>query len=378
MKVLFISDGMSLTNTGIASVSTRNYNLVKSAVGDQNVDLVVIGNKQSEQFKGAIKTYNSPSNKLCSLINCLNLYYPVLNGNIVSDIKKTIRQHSYDVIYIDNSMYGKLAKKIKKEFINIKVVIFYHDIKYQLAKQDLKNSGFIYYPKYIATIYNERLSSIYSDKIITINERDAAQLNKIYNKQSDLNLPVTMKDRFNVEIANKNNNNNKKVPTALFVGVGDYFPNVNAMNWFISKVLSQLDLELIVIGKNMEKHKEKFEGMSSKVKVEGTVVDIDSYYYKCDFVIAPLFDGAGMKVKVAEAFMFGKTVFGTKEAFEGYDIDKYSGSGFLCNNPIDYIKAIKNYIENNKDHNYNDVARKLYLENFIDKLYINKLVELLK
>ncbi|MBW9155651.1 glycosyltransferase [Clostridium tagluense] len=377
MKVLFISDGMSLTNTGIASVSTRNYNLVKSAVGDQNVDLVVIGNKQSEQFKGAIKTYNSPSNKLCSLINCLNLYYPVLNGNIVSDIKKTIRQHSYDVIYIDNSMYGKLAKKIKKEFINIKVVIFYHDIKYQLAKQDLKNSGFIYYPKYIATIYNERLSSIYSDKIITINERDAAQLNKIYNKQSDLNLPVTMKDRFNVEIANKNNNN-KKVPTALFVGVGDYFPNVNAMNWFISKVLSQLDLELIVIGKNMEKHKEKFEGMSSKVKVEGTVVDIDSYYYKCDFVIAPLFDGAGMKVKVAEAFMFGKTVFGTKEAFEGYDIDKYSGSGFLCNNPIDYIKAIKNYIENNKDHNYNDVARKLYLENFIDKLYINKLVELLK
>ncbi|MBU3126872.1 glycosyltransferase [Clostridium tagluense] len=376
MKVLFISDGMSLTNTGIASVSTRNYNLVKSAVGDQNVDLVVIGNKQSEQFKGAIKTYNSPSNKLCSLINCLNLYYPVLNRHIVSDIKKTIRRHSYDVIYIDNSMYGKLAKKIKKEFINIKVVIFYHDIKYQLAKQDLKNSGFIYYPKYIATIYNERLSSIYSDKIITINERDAAQLNKIYNKQSDLNLPVTIKDRFNVEIANKNNN--KEVPTALFVGVGDYFPNVNAMNWFISKVLSQLDLRLIVIGKNMEKHKEKFEGMSSKVKVEGTVVDIDSYYYKCDFVIAPLFDGAGMKVKVAEAFMFGKTVFGTKEAFEGYDIDKYSGSGFLCNNPIDYIKEIKNYIENNKDHNYNDVARKLYLENFIDKLYINKLVELLK
>ncbi|MBU3191211.1 glycosyltransferase [Clostridium bowmanii] len=375
MKILFISDGMSLTNTGIANVSKRNYNLIKSAIGDLNVDLVVIGNKYPEKFKGAIKTYNSPSNKIYSMINCMNLYYPVLNGFIVSDIKNLIRRNCYDIIYIDNSMYGKLAKKIKKEFISIKVIIFYHDIKYRLAKQDLKNSGFLYYPKYIATIYNERLSSIYADKIITINERDAAQLNEIYNKQSDLNLPVTMEDRFNEKIANKHTH--KELPVALFVGVGDYFPNVNAMNWFISKVLPQLDLNLIVIGKNMEKHKDKFEGISSKVKVEGTVGDIDSYYYNCDFVIAPLFEGAGMKVKVAEAFMFGKTVFGTKEAFEGYDIEKYSGSGFLCNSAIDYIKGIKDYIENNKAHNYNDEARKLYLENFMDKLYIQKLVELL-
>lgn len=45
------------------------------------------------------------------------------------------------------------------------------------------------------------------------------------------------------------------------------------------------------------------------------------YIYNADFLIAPIFEGSGMKLKTAEALMYGKTVFGTTEAFEGYDVD---------------------------------------------------------
>ena len=38
-------------------------------------------------------------------------------------------------------------------------------------------------------------------------------------------------------------------------------------------------------------------------------------------VIAPIFDGSGMKTKVAEALMHGKHVVGTPEAFSGYAAD---------------------------------------------------------
>jgi polysaccharide biosynthesis protein PslH len=374
MKVLFISDGMSFINTGIASVSTRNYNLVVNTVGVQNVDLVIIGCKQLKDFKGAVKTYRAPTNKIHTLINCLNLYYPVLNRFIVDDIKKLIKKNSYDFIFVDNSMYGKFIKKVKREFKNIKFITFYHDIKYVLARQELKNSSPLHYPKYLATIYNERLSSIYSDKIITLSKRDSDKLYEIYKKQSVFELPVTIKDCFNMKMASKVEA--KEVPTALFVGVGDYFPNVKGVEWFISNVLPNLNLKLIIIGRNMEMNRERLENMSNKVKVGGTVENIDDYYYKCSFIIAPLFEGAGMKVKVAEAFMFGKTVFGTKEAFEGYDIEKYNGSAFLCNNQDDFIRLIKKYIKDNSGIYFNEASRRLFLENFMDELHSDKLIGL--
>lgn len=39
-------------------------------------------------------------------------------------------------------------------------------------------------------------------------------------------------------------------------------------------------------------------------------------------MVMPIFSGSGMKVKTAEALMYGKFLIGTKEAFEGYEIDE--------------------------------------------------------
>jgi len=35
-------------------------------------------------------------------------------------------------------------------------------------------------------------------------------------------------------------------------------------------------------------------------------------------VILPIISGSGMKTKTAEALMYGKSIIGIKEAFEGY------------------------------------------------------------
>ncbi len=45
----------------------------------------------------------------------------------------------------------------------------------------------------------------------------------------------------------------------------------------------------------------------------------DVYYYKHAAVILPIKYGAGMKVKTAEAMMYGRTIFASDEALEGYD-----------------------------------------------------------
>ena len=80
--------------------------------------------------------------------------------------------------------------------------------------------------------------------------------------------------------------------------------------------------------------------MAGKVEVVGAVDDLAEWYLKSHFVIAPIFDGSGMKTKGAEALMFGKKVIGTPEAFSGYEeiADK---AGRVCASADDFVTAIE-------------------------------------
>ena len=43
------------------------------------------------------------------------------------------------------------------------------------------------------------------------------------------------------------------------------------------------------------------------------------YFQNAEFYVAPVFSGAGMKVKVAEALSYGLTVVGSHHALVGYE-----------------------------------------------------------
>ena len=74
--------------------------------------------------------------------------------------------------------------------------------------------------------------------------------------------------------------------------------------------------------------------------VVGTVDDLSEWYLNACFVIAPIFDGSGMKTKVAEALMYGKRIIGTPEAFSGYEgiADRV---GWICTTAADFVNAIE-------------------------------------
>ena len=130
----------------------------------------------------------------------------------------------------------------------------------------------------------------------------------------------------------------------------------------------------------MEKYKEKFEKMNSKVKVLGTVDSLDEYYLNADVVIAPIFSGGGMKVKTAEALSYGKTIFGTKEAFEGYEVD-YDKIGGLCNTKEEFIEKINKYIkwweENNKPK-FNEYSKTIFKEKYSYESSLEKFKKLFR
>ena len=145
----------------------------------------------------------------------------------------------------------------------------------------------------------------------------------------------------------------------LLVGAMDYPPNIEAFEFMQKKVMPFLeDVCLNVVGKNSEMLKNRYENLSN-IEIVGEVKSLDPYYIYADAVIIPLFSGGGMKVKTAEALKFGKNILGTKEAFEGYEVD-YSKVGALCETVEDFLMAIRTL---KKGNYYNQYCRNYFEAN---------------
>jgi glycosyltransferase involved in cell wall biosynthesis len=124
---------------------------------------------------------------------------------------------------------------------------------------------------------------------------------------------------------------------ALFVG-GTFYANVAGITWFVKNVVPHITIKTLIVGKGFEALRGNLE-QKGKVEVVGTVVNVADWYRKAQFVVAPIFDGSGMKTKVAEALMFGKKIIGTREAFSGYE-DVAERAGWVCNTADEFISAI--------------------------------------
>ena len=93
----------------------------------------------------------------------------------------------------------------------------------------------------------------------------------------------------------------------------------------------------------------------------GTVKDLSKYYLSADAIVAPIFKGAGMKVKVAEAYMYGKYIFGTNEAFEGYIL---TPSTFVCNTKTEFIESLNLFFSNKARSKNSAENRLVFQENY--------------
>lgn len=351
-KILFISDGILDKERGVGKVSNRNLKILKQAYPNSEIEVIVLGGGETDEtFKQVL---NPGTTKFLRFLNYCMLRFNCSEGNI-NYILDRIRIEKHDVVFIDNSMYGLLIKNIRKEFPNVKVISFFHDVKKILALDWLKNNGFRYFLQYLSIVRNESLTAKFSNALICLNHRDFQLIERIYNTNPVACFPITLDDIFD---SKKINQQKEYLGTYLFIGA-DYYPNVDGVYWFIKNVIDYIPGNLIIAGKGMEKYNEKFShprvinlGTVSKQKLE------ELYYNSC-FVISPLFSGGGMKVKICEALMFGKSIFGTDESFIGYDLN-YDLIGGKFNTQNEFIEGINNWIEKNKLQSFNSFSREYF------------------
>jgi sugar transferase (PEP-CTERM/EpsH1 system associated) len=117
----------------------------------------------------------------------------------------------------------------------------------------------------------------------------------------------------------------------VFTGAMDYWPNVDAVCWFVEAVLPALrmrwpGLRLHIVGRNPTAAVRALQG--DAVVVSGTVPDVRPYLQHAAVVVAPLRLARGVQNKVLEAMAMGRPVVASSRCVEA--IDARAGTEILA------------------------------------------------
>lgn len=130
-------------------------------------------------------------------------------------------------------------------------------------------------------------------------------------------------------------------PVLLITGSLWYGANANGVVWFINEVWPRVagNFRLIVAGANPSDSVLKACNTDQRIELVASPKDMAPYFNRADIFVAPVFDGAGMKVKVAEALSYGLPVVATSHALLGY----VQGVNCLrqCDNPEQMAEQIE-------------------------------------
>jgi glycosyltransferase involved in cell wall biosynthesis len=162
---------------------------------------------------------------------------------------------------------------------------------------------------------------------------------------------------------------NYSTGSILLLGAMNYFPNVDAAQFFCKEVLPALrtklgkSIQLYIVGTSPEQEVVEL-GEIEGVTVTGRVESVKDYYMQADIVIVPIRFGGGTRIKILEAMGYGRTVISTTIGAEG--IEGINETEFIiANSADDYIEACLKYLEQPKiRHEIEANARIFVKENF--------------
>lgn len=356
MKLLFISaKDVNKKSNGGEICTNRNYLAFCELLGKENVTVINLFLDLETGFRNAI----------LKRINFLNGFYEGLNPKKIKHIINLSDLHNF--VFIDSSIHGTLALILKKYDYKGKIISFFHNVEYKIKKQRITQPPWKFAELFV-TRYSEKMACKYSDKIVVLNNRDKADLNKIYNTENIIVIPISLPDKY----LKRDCGLTSIPPKYIFTG-NNWYANIHGLKWFINNVLDHVEIRLQVTGYKMESLKKDFT--HPKIDFLGFVENLEAYIEDADYVLLPIFLGSGMKVKTCEALMYGKNIIGTRESFEGYEIDP-SLVGAVCNTPKEFIKVIQETCKSKKEK-FNIYSRNYFLTNYSFAATMDKFRELI-
>ncbi len=357
MKVLIIRYKKTLgVAEGGEKASELNRHVICSIAGEGNVDTWFI---HDEAHRRTLWEYLQGI-----LYMPLGYYF----GLTPRKVKKIVHEaQGYDVVFVDRSVFGIIAKKLKDTGYTGHIVCFFHNVEtiYFSAKYSnrLNPMRWLVLP---CADRNDRWSCRHADRTIALSRRDDDELFRRYGRHADQLIPIAFVDTYRRD----SYPDALTDTTPLCTFLGSYFPaNVEGIEWFVKNVLPYVKIRMQIVGKGMEKLKET-DWMRPDIEVLSNVPDLESIFEAADFMVLPIFKGSGMKVKTCESLMYGKNIIGTPEAWSGYELDR-SQAGACCLTADEFIATVNDFCQHPRPR-FNKYSRQTFISQYSADRMVDK------
>ena len=257
--------------------------------------------------------------------NIFDKYAGFIEYNLFNYLYKTVlklkkQKYNPSIIICDWTQTVLLAPKIHKLFPHTKLICVEQDVTF------LKYDRFITRSKSIIkriintikykNIKKQELHALsYATEILVLNPKDKNIIIKELQISPRIITPFFY--FYNKLKRTYINNSGTTMSDILFFGYMARPENYEAVIWFIENVMSKLPdiFRFVVVGASPSPLLEKYS--SPRILIEGFQEDVSKYFATSLCMVCPLLFGAGIKIKILEAFSSGIPVLTNDIGIEG-------------------------------------------------------------
>ena len=315
----------------------RTYNLLKKLARKHEVTLFsLIKNEQEKEHIAELEKYcakvavfkrSEHPFTLANIFRTAFSSYPFLvirnhAPKIISAVEKELKKHHYDLIHAETFYMMPHIPKTTTPTILVEQTIEY--LGYQSYAQKA--------PFFLRPILNIDIQKIIRwekhywnacDTLIVMSDEDKKYIAKEIGQPKKIEVVANGVDSsWFAEIKKKAH----KYPTLLSVGTFKWLPNVEAVDYLVTKVWplirAQLpQAKLLIVGNAPTKRVLDYQKADRSITVMGKIPDIRTAFARSDVLMAPVFSGKGTRYKVLEAMASETPIVATTTAVEGLEVE---------------------------------------------------------
>lgn len=243
-----------------------------------------------------------------------------ISNEFASKLMELLTENEYDIVQME-TVYLAHYTKVVRQGSNACLVLRTHNVEHKiwervaaLTKNPMKKWYLNNQNKHLRKFENQALFDF--DQLIAITEPDMEAFRGLGFQNIGVVAPVGI---------NLNEYANKTVDASAierlcFIGALDWMPNQHGLVWFLETVWPRLrghfpDAQFHIAGKNTPDWIRQKVGQLATV--HGEVPDAKAFILQNGVLVAPLFSGSGIKIKVLEGMALGRVVVTTEIGTEG-------------------------------------------------------------
>ena len=256
-------------------------------------------------------------------------------------LKEVLKNGNFDVVQLETIYMAHYIAVIKGNS-NAVIALRAHNVEHKIWEKVASDSSFV--RKWYLNHQNVYLKKFELEKInqcdilVAITGDDLHNFRELGFLKKGIAVPVG----FDVEKYLTDFSPGTEQQSIAFIGALDWMPNQFGIVWFIEKVWHKVNekfpmMDLHIAGKNTPSWMKKKSNQN--IIIHGEVPDAKAFINQHPVLIAPLFSGSGIKVKVLEGLALGRAVITTSIGVEGISA-KHAQHLFIANTEDEFYDCI--------------------------------------